>query len=91
MGAESRETRLRRVRMRATHRGIREMDVILSRFIAGNLDGMDAAALDRFEALLGENDHDLFAWVAGRRPAPARHAALIAEIAREAGHGDIGV
>jgi len=83
MAVESRETRLKRLRMRATHRGIREMDVILASFVARKLDGMEPAALDRFEALLGENDQDLFAWVAGRAPAPARHAALIAEIARE--------
>lgn len=81
---ESRETRLKRLRIRATHRGIREMDVILSRFIASALAGLSDAALDEFEALLAENDQDLLAWISGRAPPPAQHAGMIGRIAAEA-------
>ena len=30
--------------------------------------------LDLYEALLGEADDELYAWVAGREPAPERYA-----------------
>ena len=77
---EDRATRLKRLRMRAWRRGIKEMDLILGGYADAALDGLDAAGLDRFEAALAENDHDLLAWVTGRDAPPARHAALIGEL-----------
>ncbi len=78
---EDRETRLRRLRMRAWRRGTREMDLILGPFADARLAGLDGAALDLFEALLEENDHDLYGWVSGRAAAPARFAPLVALMA----------
>ncbi|GKY90220.1 succinate dehydrogenase assembly factor 2 [Sinisalibacter aestuarii] len=83
--SETDETRLKRLAMRSSRRGIKEMDIILGRYAAARLAGMDGAALDSYEALLNENDHDLYQWVTGQVPAPAPFAALIAEIADFAG------
>ncbi|MDF0600367.1 succinate dehydrogenase assembly factor 2 [Psychromarinibacter sp. C21-152] len=83
--AEAHADRLKRLHMRAMRRGIKEMDLILGAYAADRLAAMDAPALDRFDALLHENDQDLYAWVTGQVPAPAAHAPLIAEIARHAG------
>jgi antitoxin CptB len=69
--------------MRAGHRGMREMDLILGGYAARALPEMDAAALAAFEALMEEADADLLAWVMGQRPPPAAHAALVAAISRE--------
>ena len=77
---ETREHRLKRLRMRSMRRGIKEMDLILDRFAAAGLAAMDAAGLDLYDALLSENDHDLYQWVSGQVPAPERYARLIAEI-----------
>lgn len=74
---EDHGSRLRRLRMRAWRRGTREMDLILGPFADASLAGMDEAALDHFEALLEENDHDLYAWVSGQAVAPARFAPLV--------------
>ncbi|PKP79369.1 MAG: succinate dehydrogenase assembly factor 2 [Alphaproteobacteria bacterium HGW-Alphaproteobacteria-2] len=78
---EDRDTRLRRLRMRAWRRGTREMDLILGPFADVCLTGMEDAALDLFEALLDENDHDLYGWVSGQAAAPRRFAALVAQMA----------
>jgi antitoxin CptB len=83
--SETKEIRLKRLMMRSARRGIKEMDIILGRFAEARLSTLDAAALDRYEALLDENDHDLYQWVSGQRPAPERFAALIGEIAAHAG------
>jgi antitoxin CptB len=48
---------------------------------------MDRAALDGFDALLCENDQDLYQWVTGQAAPPARFAPLVAEIAAEASGG----
>ena len=79
--SESRETRLRRLRLRSWRRGIREMDLILGGFADAELDGLDAAALDAYERLLDEPDWDLYAWVSGGAAAPAAHEPLIRRIA----------
>ncbi len=81
MTTEPREIRLKRLTMRSMRRGIKEMDILLSRFAAARLSAMDAAALDLYEALLEESDQDLYQWVSGQVPAPDVYAPLIAEIA----------
>lgn len=75
---EDHETRLRRLRLRSWRRGTREMDFILGRFADKRLAALDARELALYEALLEENDHDIFTWVSGRAEAPERYAALLA-------------
>ena len=79
--------RLQRVRMRAWRRGTREMDLILGPFADARLEGMTAAALDAFETLLSEDDHDLYAWITGRAEAPEPLRPLLADIGRHARGG----
>ena len=49
--------------MRSMRRGIKEMDLILSAFAAEHLAKMDAGSLDDYDALLNENDQDLYRWL----------------------------
>lgn len=81
---EPRDIRLKRLHMRSMRRGIREMDLILSGFASRALAAMGGEDLDAYESLLSENDQDLYAWVNGQSPAPARHAPLVARIAEDA-------
>ncbi|WGH78091.1 FAD assembly factor SdhE [Jannaschia ovalis] len=75
------EPRVKRMRIRAWRRGIKEMDLILGGYANDRLAGLSAEGLDLFEALLGENDQDLFAWVTGQAAPPPRFAPLIRELA----------
>lgn len=81
---ESREHRLKRLSMRSMRRGIKEMDIILSRYAQQRLQGFDDAALDRYDALLAENDQDLYQWVSGQKPPPAGLRDLITDISEVA-------
>jgi len=81
-GPESREIRERRLRLRSWRRGIREMDLILGAFADARLPDLSEADLDRYDALLSENDQDLYAWVSGREQPPDAHAAMLALVAR---------
>lgn len=67
---ESRETRIKRLRMRAGHRGIKEMDLILGGWADRHLAKADDATLDAFEAVMAEADQDLYQWVSGQAEAP---------------------
>jgi antitoxin CptB len=84
---EPHDIRLKRLTMRSMRRGTKEMDILLMRFAEARLATMEPEALDAYEALLDENDQDLYQWISGQRPAPAAHAPLVAEIASVAGNG----
>ncbi len=78
------EITLKRLRMRSSRRGMKEMDLILGSFSATELAQSDADDLALYEDMLSENDQDLYNWVSGRDPAPARYAGLIDRIASHA-------
>ncbi len=80
--SEPRAQRLKRLKMQSMRRGIREMDLILTAYAEANLAGMDPAWLDRYDALLEQNDQELYQWVTGRTPAPDGFAELIRDISQ---------
>jgi len=75
------ETRLKRLRHQSWRRGTREMDLILGRFADTQLAALSETDLAGYEALMQENDWDLYYWVTGARAAPEAHSTLIARIA----------
>ena len=77
---ELHEHRLKRLKMRSMRRGIKEMDLILQRFSETSLDGMSDEDLSLYDAMLSENDHDLYQWVSGQATAPDPYQAMIERI-----------
>jgi antitoxin CptB len=74
------EFRLKRLRMRSWRRGTKEMDLILGPYSDAHLGSLGPAELDDYEALLGENDQDLYPWISGAVACPARHAGTVARV-----------
>ncbi|MCG6901042.1 MAG: succinate dehydrogenase assembly factor 2 [Rhodobacter sp.] len=83
--SETAEARLKRLQMRSARRGIKEMDLILGAFARDRLAGMSEAQLADYDALLWENDQDLYQWVTGQMAPPDRYDALISAVSRHAG------
>ncbi|WP_439156296.1 succinate dehydrogenase assembly factor 2 [Yoonia sp.] len=81
---ETREAMIKRMRMRSMRRGIKEMDLILSAFSNGHLAEMSDDGLALYDALLAENDHDIYGWIGGQFVVPDRYAILIDKIAQGA-------
>lgn len=81
---EPRDIRLRRLWMRSIRRGIKEMDIVLSRYAGTHLAQMSDAQIDCYERLLEENDQDLLQWVTGQSTAPEPLRLLIDDIRRSA-------
>lgn len=88
MSDELHEHRLKRLSMRSMRRGIKEMDIILSRYAEAKLPGMSDAELTEYDALLSENDQDLYQWVSGQMPADPQFAGLIADIRQLIGNAE---
>ena len=67
-----RETRLKRLRFRAWHRGTREADLLVGGFFDRQSANWNDAEIDWFEALMEEQDVDIMAWAIGAAPVPER-------------------
>jgi antitoxin CptB len=65
------DSRLRRLRFRAWHRGFREADLILGPFADKHVPQFSPTELDWFELLLDQADQDVYAWIVGTLPTPA--------------------
>jgi antitoxin CptB len=83
--AESRETRIKRMRMRSWRRGIKEMDLILGGFSDTRLGDLSDAELDIYDLMLEENDHDLFSWVSGQAKTPDKFVELLQTVMAKPG------
>jgi len=79
--SEAVEARLKRLSMRSWRRGTKEMDLILGPYADAHLAAMTPGALDAYEALLAENDQDLYPMMTGALTAPPGLAGLVTEIA----------
>jgi antitoxin CptB len=67
-----RDTRLKRLRFRAWHRGTKEADLLIGGFFDAHADGWSEAEIADFETLLEEQDVDIMAWAIGTAPVPER-------------------
>ena len=79
------EARLKKLRMRSWRRGMKEMDLILGPFADAQLANLPDPVLDAYEALLDENDQDLYLWVTGALPCPDHLVPMVSIIAESAG------
>ena len=68
----SSEARRKRLLFRAQRRGFKEVDLIFGTFASGELAGLSEFELDHFEALLLAPDQDVYAWLRGEAPVPAK-------------------
>lgn len=67
-----RETRLKRLRFRASHRGTREADLLVGGFFDQSGESWNDEQIGWFEALMEEQDVDIMAWAIGAAPVPER-------------------
>jgi antitoxin CptB len=58
-------------------RGIREMDLVFSRFLETHYDQLTAEDSALFDGFLLENDLDIYDWILGRREPPAEYLGLL--------------
>lgn len=64
------ENRRRRLKFRAWHRGIKELDLIFGNFVEANGDSFDEEDCAWFERLFEEQDHEILKWVTGGAEEP---------------------
>ena len=66
--------RRKRLIWRATHRGIKEMDLILGGFVTRHVADLDHAQLDALETIMEIPDQEMLTWATGQAPVPEEFA-----------------
>jgi antitoxin CptB len=62
--------RRRKILFRAWHRGLRELDLLLGRFVENGIGEFGAAHLDQLERLMEVPDQEVLNWVTGQTAVP---------------------
>lgn len=65
---------------RATHRGIKEMDILLGGFAAARLENLSAAEIAELEAIIDIPDQQLLSWATNLETLPADVPPLLRDI-----------
>ena len=60
---EALENLRKKLIFRSWHRGTREMDLMMGKFADATLPNYTAAQLEAYEALMHENDPDIYNWI----------------------------
>lgn len=75
------DTRRRRIRVRAWRRGMREMDILMGRFVDARVAALPTEALAELETLLDLPDDAVFRWLSGTEAPPVeRDTPLLRQI-----------
>ena len=61
------DARRKKLIFQSQHCGIKENDILLGQFAANHIEEFSDQQLDLFEALLAENDHDIYGWITGQQ------------------------
>ena len=68
------DPRRKRLLWRASHRGLKEMDLILGGFAKSRIAAMTVKELEALEAIIELSDQELLTWATKVTPVPREHA-----------------
>jgi antitoxin CptB len=73
LSSDGLDIRRRKVLFRSWHRGTKEMDLAMGRFVDAVLTQLDDAELIEVEAWIELPDPQLYAWMIGEEPVPPQY------------------
>ena len=89
MDIMDRETRLKRLKFRAEHRGTREADYMIGCYFDAFHEQWGEAEARWFEALLDEEDVDIMGWALGTLAIPEQYAGALMDRMRKLDYVEI--
>ncbi len=79
---ETPEARRKRLLWRATHRGIKEMDILFGGYVEQHIASCDEDALRQIEIIIDIPDQQMLAWATHQETLPADAPPLLRDILR---------
>jgi len=68
------ETYKKKIIFKASHRGSKEMDILLGNFIKKYIELFNENELGLFSAILDCDDDDIYQWILGKKEIPSQHS-----------------
>ena len=75
---------MKRLIYRSKNRGCKEMDIILGNYAGGGINALKNNELELYSELLEEPDNDIWDWISGKTPTPAKYTGLLGKIKNDA-------
>lgn len=69
--------RRKRLLWRATHRGIKEMDLILGGFVTRHIEVLSEEEIAELERIMDIPDQEMLAWATKQQPIPPAQASVL--------------
>tara|TARA_B110000014_G_scaffold258921_1_gene245815 strand:- start:178 stop:441 length:264 start_codon:yes stop_codon:yes gene_type:complete len=67
------ETYKKKIIYKASHRGSKEMDILLGNFINKYIELFNENELNIFDSILDCDDEDIYQWILGKKDIPTRY------------------
>ena len=71
---------IKRLKMRSWRRGMKEMDIILGKFIDHSIDFLTDNEMQSYENLLNNDDQTIFSWIFNKEQTPEEFNDIIKKI-----------
>jgi|TARA_B100000929_G_C15441323_1_gene398096 antitoxin CptB len=68
------ETNKKKIIYKASHRGSKEMDILLGNFINKYIDLFNENELNLFDSILECDDEDIYQWILGKKDIPENYS-----------------
>ena len=73
---------IKRLKIRSWRRGMKEMDIILGKFIDQEIQTMDNNEIATYENLLNNDDQTIFSWLLNKEKTPKEFNDIIKKISK---------
>ena len=76
----NKEILIKQVLYRSQHRGCKETDILLGKYIVEKINEFDDEKLDLYQKFINEDDLAIYDWILSRLNVPEEYAGLVGEI-----------
>ncbi len=76
----NKEILIKQVLYRSQHRGCKETDILLGKYIVEKINEFDDEKLDLYQKFINEDDLAIYDWILSRMNVPEEYVGLVGEI-----------
>ncbi len=76
----NKEILIKQVLYRSQHRGCKETDILLGKYIVEKINEFDDEKLDLYQTFINEDDFAIYDWILNKMNVPEEYVGLVVEI-----------
>lgn len=76
----NKEILIKQILYRSQHRGCKETDILLGKYIVEKINEFDDEKLDLYQTFINEDDFAIYDWILNKMNVPEEYVGLVVEI-----------